>query len=98
MGEAGLACAIRAGVVRAFGVREDRPGLAKDELRGVAGRGGAHEWSGDTGWGRSSTGGSLLLLPLPLSAADGNVSLDALLCTMVTGPVQELLELLLLLL
>lgn len=39
-----------------------------------------------------------MLLPLPLSAADGNVSLDALLCTMVTGPEHELLELLLLVL
>lgn len=58
----------------------------------------AHELSGDTGRGRSSTGGSFALIPLPLSAADGNVSLDALLCTVVTGTVHELLELLLLLL
>lgn len=91
-GEVGLARIIRAGV------REDRPGLAKRELNGDTGRWAEHGLSGDTGRGRGSAASSLLLLPLPLSAADGSVSLDALLCATVVGPAQELLELLLLLL
>lgn len=94
-GEVGLARVIRAGVVRAFGVREDRPGLAKLDLNGDTGRWAEEGLSGDPWRGRDSTASSLLLTPFSLIAADGSVGLDALPCATVVAPTQELLELLL---